>query len=185
VAFQSALQQTTHDKAQINAERMSTLMIAVTVLAISAAALLGWMVTASVTRPLGGEPDAVGELAQAIARGDLAHAIDDSRAGPGSVVASGASVERVDRGTDQMGQAGQAMQEIVRQVHEVSRMLADISGATVQQTSGIEQVNSAVAQLDQTTQQNAALVEQGAAAGQRLNQQAERLQQVVAVFKLS
>ena len=97
----------------------------------------------------------------------------------------GASVERVDRGTDQVGQAGQAMQEIVRQVHAVSRMLADISGATVQQTSGIEQVNSAVAQLDQTTQQNAALVEQGAAAAQSLNQQAERLQQVVAVFKLS
>jgi len=73
----------------------------------------------------------------------------------------------------------------VRQVRDVSRMLGDISGANVHQTKGIEEVNAAVAQLDESTQQNAALVEEGAAAAQSLNQQAERLQQTVAVFKIA
>ena len=39
-------------------------------------------------------------------------------------------------------------------------------------------------QLDQMTQQNAALVEQGAAAAESLKDQAQRLAQVVASFKL-
>jgi methyl-accepting chemotaxis protein len=46
-------------------------------------------------------------------------------------------------------------------------------------------VNTAVNQLDQMTQQNAALVEQSAAAAESLRDQAERLAQAVAVFKLS
>jgi len=42
-----------------------------------------------------------------------------------------------------------------------------------------------VTQLDQMTQQNAALVEQSTAAAQSLREQADRLAQAVAIFKLS
>jgi len=41
-----------------------------------------------------------------------------------------------------------------------------------------------VSQLDQMTQQNAALVEQSAAAAQSLKEQADRLAQVVQVFRI-
>ena len=41
-----------------------------------------------------------------------------------------------------------------------------------------------MSELDETTQQNAALVEQSAAAAESLKEQAKRLSQAVAVFRL-
>ncbi|MEP6873691.1 MAG: hypothetical protein ABI887_04955, partial [Burkholderiales bacterium] len=46
------------------------------------------------------------------------------------------------------------------------------------------QINGAVTQLDQMTQQNSALVEQSAAAAESLREQAVKLSDVVATFKL-
>ena len=54
----------------------------------------------------------------------------------------------------------------------------------MEQTTGIEQVNRAVAQMDGVTQQNAALVEQAAAAAASLQEQAARMEDVAARFKL-
>ena len=48
----------------------------------------------------------------------------------------------------------------------------------------VAQVGQAVGQMDQVTQQNAALVEQSAAAAASLRAQAQRLAEVVSVFKL-
>jgi methyl-accepting chemotaxis protein len=62
--------------------------------------------------------------------------------------------------------------------------MAEISAASVEQSSGIEQVNTAIAQMDDVTQQNAALVEEAAAAAESLEEQAVQLVQVVASFKL-
>ncbi|PKO63692.1 MAG: methyl-accepting chemotaxis protein, partial [Betaproteobacteria bacterium HGW-Betaproteobacteria-16] len=53
-----------------------------------------------------------------------------------------------------------------------------------EQSDGIGQVNVAVTQLDQMTQQNAALVEESAAAAESLKDQAQRLAQVIQIFKL-
>jgi len=97
----------------------------------------------------------------------------------------GDSVEKVEIGSRQVGEAGRAMSDIVRQVQHVSDLIASISMATHEQTSGISQVGDAVTQLDQVTQQNAALVEQSAAAAESLQQQAARLVDTVAVFKLA
>jgi methyl-accepting chemotaxis protein len=94
------------------------------------------------------------------------------------------SVQRVERGAHQAGEAGTAMQTIVDQVKKVSDLIGEISSASVEQSSGIGQVSEAVSQMDQVTQQNAALVEQAAAAAQSLNQQAQELADAVAVFRL-
>ncbi|RQP25857.1 methyl-accepting chemotaxis protein [Piscinibacter terrae] len=95
------------------------------------------------------------------------------------------SVEKVGLGSGQVDNAGRTMSDIVRQVNHVSQMIAAISSATSEQTSGISQVNAAVSQLDQVTQQNAALVEQSAAAAESLQQQASKLVDAVAVFRLA
>jgi methyl-accepting chemotaxis protein len=94
------------------------------------------------------------------------------------------SVEKVEAGSAQVGQAGQAMQDIVNQVRRVNDLIAEISSATQEQSQGIGQVGDAVAQLDQVTQQNAALVEESASAAESLSQQAGRLVQAVSVFTL-
>jgi len=49
----------------------------------------------------------------------------------------------------------------------------------------LTQIGDAVSQMDQTTQQNAALVEESAAAAESLKNQAHRLVDTVAVFKLA
>jgi methyl-accepting chemotaxis protein len=96
----------------------------------------------------------------------------------------GASVDKVETGSRQVADAGSTMGDIVTSVRRVSDIIGEISNAAAEQSQGIGQVNGAVTQLDQSTQQNAALVEQSAAAAESLREEATRLAQVVATFKL-
>jgi len=96
----------------------------------------------------------------------------------------GSSVENVETGARQVGDAGQTMNDIVNSIERVTLMMRDITTTTAEQSQGIDQVNTAVSQLDQMTQQNAALVEQSTAAAHSLSEQAQRLNQVVARFRL-
>lgn len=95
------------------------------------------------------------------------------------------SVERVGVGTKLVDDAGQTMEEIVTSVRRVTDIMAEITAASQEQSSGIEQVNQAIAQMDEVTQQNAALVEEAAAAAESLEEQAHSLTESVATFKLS
>ncbi|MPS78109.1 MAG: HAMP domain-containing protein [Achromobacter sp.] len=94
------------------------------------------------------------------------------------------SVSKVGAGSQQVERAGATMQEIVASVKRVTDIMGEISAASEEQSSGIDQVNRAVSQMDEVTQQNAALVEEAAAAAGSLQEQAERLVQAVAVFKI-
>jgi methyl-accepting chemotaxis protein len=96
----------------------------------------------------------------------------------------GASVEKVDSGSKLVADAGHTMTEIVASVRRVNDMIGEITAAAAEQSQGLGSVNASVSQLDQMTQQNAALVEQSAAAAESLRQQAGRLQEAVATFRL-
>ena len=96
----------------------------------------------------------------------------------------GDSVEKVEIGSRQVAEAGHTMDDIVMQVKRVNDLIAEISAATLEQSTGIGQVGDAVTQLDQVTQQNAALVEEAAAAAESLKVQAGELVEAVAVFRL-
>ncbi|QHI96581.1 HAMP domain-containing protein [Xylophilus rhododendri] len=97
----------------------------------------------------------------------------------------GASVEKVESGTQLVDEAGRNMEGIVGQVRQVRNLIGEIASASSEQSCGIEQVGIAVTQMDQATQQNAALVEESAAAAASLQAQAEQLAELVSVFKLS
>jgi methyl-accepting chemotaxis protein len=97
------------------------------------------------------------------------------------IVASG---EKVDGGARLVHEAGAAMQEIVAGVQRVTDIIGAISSAASEQSGGIGQVNKAVSELDRMTQQNAALVEESAAAASSMREQAGRLTQAVAAFRL-
>jgi hypothetical protein len=94
------------------------------------------------------------------------------------------SVDNVQSGSQQVEQAGRSMEEIVSSVRRVSDLIGEITASSTEQRDGIGQVNQAVSQLDQMTQQNAALVEESSAAALAMQDQARRLSEVVAVFKL-
>jgi methyl-accepting chemotaxis protein len=96
----------------------------------------------------------------------------------------GDSVDKVEYGTRLVDEAGKTMTEIVNAVKRVTDIMSEISAASNEQSSGIEQVNQAIIQMDEVTQQNAALVEEAAAAAESLEEQAQLLAEVVAIFKL-
>ena len=95
------------------------------------------------------------------------------------------SVEQVENGSRLVHDAGTTMTDIVMSVERVTRIMAEISASTNEQSTSIAEVGQAVAQLDQMTQQNAALVEESAAAAQSLKDQSVRLSEVVGTFRLS
>ncbi|MGB4497493.1 MAG: methyl-accepting chemotaxis protein [Methylococcaceae bacterium] len=115
----------------------------------------------------------VRNLAQraATAAGEIKHLINDS-------------VSKVTGGTKLVTRAGETMGEIVTSIEGVTKMMSEITSASVEQSQGIEQVNLAVGQMDEVTQQNAALVEQSAAAAETLEDQARNLSVAVSHFKI-
>jgi methyl-accepting chemotaxis protein len=94
----------------------------------------------------------------------------------------GDSVEKVHTGSDLVCESGRTLGEIVVGVKRVTDIVAEMAAATQEQSAGIEQINRAVSSMDAGTQENAALVEESAAAAKAMQQQAERLQQLVAFF---
>ncbi|MBZ2208601.1 MCP four helix bundle domain-containing protein [Massilia sp. R798] len=96
----------------------------------------------------------------------------------------GDSVEKVERGSKLVGQAGVTMDEVVASVKRVTDIMSEIANASQEQSAGIEQVNLSIIEMDSMTQQNAALVEEAAAAAQSLQDQAGELARVVSIFKL-
>ena len=94
------------------------------------------------------------------------------------------SVGLVQSGSQLVGQAGSAMDEIMSAVKRVTEIVTAITTASQEQSMGIDQVNQAMAQIDRVTQQNAALVEEAAASAESLQDQASRLVSAIVAFKL-
>lgn len=95
------------------------------------------------------------------------------------------STHRVSDGSRLVGIAGETIDGVVASVKKMNDFVTDISAASREQSVGIEQVNQAVTQMDEVTQQNAALVEQAAAAACSMSDQALKLREAVAIFKVA
>jgi hemerythrin-like metal-binding protein len=78
------------------------------------------------------------------------------------------------------GKVAQTLNDIVTKVRRVDELVAEVAGASREQTEGLTQINTAVGQLDKVTQNNAASAEEGAAGAEQLNSQAEVMKQSVA-----
>ncbi|TWI60427.1 methyl-accepting chemotaxis protein [Pseudoduganella lurida] len=94
------------------------------------------------------------------------------------------SVEKVESGSRLVDQAGTTMDRIVTSVRQVTDIMNEIVSASQEQSSGIAQVNTTIVTMDSTTQQNAALVEEAAAAAASMRDQALRLAEAIAVFRI-
>ena len=95
------------------------------------------------------------------------------------------STLRVFQGADLAGRAGATMNGIVDSIGRVTAIMGEIVDSSKEQASGIQQVHRAVSDMDSVTQQNATLVEESAAATESMKEEAARLAQLVAVFKLA
>ncbi|WP_182629482.1 methyl-accepting chemotaxis protein [Pantoea hericii] len=94
------------------------------------------------------------------------------------------SVTLINDGSHQVGAAGNTMGEIVEAVRRVTDIMSEIAAASDEQSRGIQQVSQAVTEMDNVTQQNTSLVEEASAAAASLEDQAGKLTQAVAAFRL-
>ena len=94
------------------------------------------------------------------------------------------SVQQVHAGSTLAGEAGETMGVVTQAVARVNRIIEEIAQASGEQSRGIEQVNQAISQIDHVTQQNATLVSEAASASRAMEEEARRLKEAVAFFRL-
>ncbi|WP_276204994.1 methyl-accepting chemotaxis protein [Kushneria phosphatilytica] len=87
-------------------------------------------------------------------------------------------------GVHQAERSGQSIGETQTTIEQLAMLINDIATASREQINGIDQINGAVSQMDTVTQQNAAMVQQSTTAVGALEEQAEKLQSLVATFKV-
>jgi methyl-accepting chemotaxis protein len=94
------------------------------------------------------------------------------------------SAGQVVEGVKLVHATGHALDTIVGASSEVAQMISMIHSAASEQANGIEEMSTAVARIDEMTQQNSALAEESAASAAELMKQLERLNALVATFRI-
>lgn len=94
------------------------------------------------------------------------------------------STRKVQAGEQQVQRAGTTMAEVVESVRMVMQIVGNISVSSMEQSKGISEVGKSVVEMENVVQQNSAQVEQVAAASASLRDEAKRLGEVIALFKL-
>lgn len=79
-------------------------------------------------------------------------------------------------------EAATKMQETLPNVENTTKLVQEITAASIEQNNGAGQINGAVQQLNTVTQQNAAASEELATSAEELASQAEQLNDLVAFF---
>ena len=94
------------------------------------------------------------------------------------------SSSEVASGVQLVRDTGEALNKIVRFIAEINMHMDAISISAREQSTGLAEINTAVNSMDQATQQNAAMVEESNAASASLAQEANRLRDQIARFRL-
>ncbi|MFG6668588.1 methyl-accepting chemotaxis protein [Halomonas sp. HNIBRBA4712] len=94
------------------------------------------------------------------------------------------ATQEVDGGRTAVKQAENSIENVMQQVSRVSELMASITLASSEQSSGIGQINGAIAEMDSTTQQNAHKVQMIADSADHLAVEVFELANVVDAFRL-
>jgi methyl-accepting chemotaxis protein len=94
------------------------------------------------------------------------------------------SAEEVKSGVRLVEDAGTALDGVIEKVGAISDLVAGISTTASEQAQGLNEINSGVSSLDTVTQKNAAMVEETTAAAHMLRNEAAKLGELMARFKL-
>ena len=86
-------------------------------------------------------------------------------------------------GVDLVEETGKALSQIIGHVTTVQTLVADISSATSEQSTGITEVSKAVHAVELITQQNAAMVEENNAEIHGLRQRVDLLVEKIDRFR--
>ncbi|HEX2839745.1 methyl-accepting chemotaxis protein [Hyphomicrobium sp.] len=81
-------------------------------------------------------------------------------------------------------EAGGMLEKLVPDIKRTAELVEEISAACREQDVGSAQINQAIQQLDKVTQQNASASEEMSATAEELANQADRLQETIAFFRV-
>lgn len=95
------------------------------------------------------------------------------------------SAGEVSEGTKLVSGASEKLDEMLAAVQENATLMSEIAQASKEQSNAISEVGTAVRQMDEMTQHNAALVEETNAAIAQTENQANDLDDIVEVFRIS
>lgn len=95
------------------------------------------------------------------------------------------TVDKIRSGSEQVSEAGVAMNEIVERFRNMTTLIGEIAGASKEQAIGLQQINQAVSEMDDATQQNSTLVDSTLRTAEEMQHQADIFRQLVSAFKLS
>lgn len=124
------------------------------------ALLLGWLLTRSLTRQLGGEPGQVASIASVIAQGDLTQTIDTSNATQGSVMFAMSTMQQSLRNL--VASVLSSSDSIATGSGQIAAGNADLSQRTEEQAANLTQTAAAMEELSSTVQSNAEVAQQAA-----------------------
>ncbi len=91
---------------------------------------------------------------------------------------------RASRGTTLADSTSESLKKIVVGATKVSELVANISAASHEQSSGLNEISQGINQISNVTQQSTANAEEGAAAAEELSSQSTQMRQLLGRFKL-
>lgn len=130
-----------------------TVLLAISVFAVVAAAVLGWLITSRLVASLGAEPVDLSNVARSIAEGDLSPVQGANVAPAGSVLASMGAMQAQLVGL--ISQVRSSADSIATASAQISQGNNDLSSRTEEQAAALEETAASMEQLSSTVKQNA------------------------------
>ena len=94
------------------------------------------------------------------------------------------SISKINKGSKLAEDTASALETIVANIEQIVGLISNIAEASNDQATAITQIDQALGQVSQVVQSNSATSEQCAAASEELSNQAMRLRELIAKFKL-
>ena len=139
--------------AQTTASNARTVLIALGIGALLLAIGLGWLISRSLTRELGGEPSTAAEVARAVAAGDFTQSIAVKDGDTTSLMAQLAAMK--DGLAQVVSQVRRGSESVAMASSEIAQGNQDLSARTESQASALEETAASMEQLGATVRQNA------------------------------
>ncbi|MET0323135.1 MAG: methyl-accepting chemotaxis protein, partial [Duganella sp.] len=140
--------QVVHDRSV----RGISITIAITLFSILMSLVLGWLITRSVLKQLGGEPAYAAGITDRIAAGDLTVRVDLAANDTSSLLFSIAAMR--DRLASIVGEVRSTTEAVATASDEIASGNMDLSSRTEQQASSLEETASSMEELTSTVKQN-------------------------------
>ena len=148
------------------------LLIAICLAALGVAALAGVLITRGLTRALGAEPAALGEVTKRIAGGDLSPVPGAQHAPAGSVLASMSEMQG--SLVNLIAQVRSAAESIASGSSQIAAGNVDLSSRTEEQAASLEETAASMEELTSTVKQNAESAHQASALSANASEVAQK-----------